>query len=122
MQKKLTAIAVISIFVFMLFTTAWDYCPPKPGHHATFLTSFINGIQFKAAHPPCTSLKDVYEVLSRAFNVTPSIVKNILPPPSVTVGPVFSIKILSNLYDRPPPLVSPPLAVPLFQLYCNLRI
>ncbi len=122
MFKWWTVISVISCFFFILVTTAWDYCPAKPGHHSTFLTSVKNGNQFKSAHPPCTSLKDAYEVLSRAFNVTPSVVKNILPPPSVTVGPSFLIKYLSNLYDRPPPLALPPPSIPLFQLHCNLRI
>jgi len=122
MVKQWTVISVIGIFFFILVTTAWDYCHPKSGHHLTTQISSIYDNQFKAAHPPCTSLKDVYEVLSRVFNVIPSAVKNILPPPPVTVDPSFLIKNLSNLYDRPPPLALLPSVVSLFQLYCNLRI
>ncbi len=122
MIKRWTVLGLIGSFIFIIVTTAWDYCPPKQGHHAIFSTSAINGNQLKAAHPPCTSLKDAYEVLSSAFNVPSSVVKNILPPPSVTVSHSFSIKKLFNLYDRPPPLAPPSSAVPLFQLYCNFRI
>jgi len=122
MVRQWTIFSLIGSFLFTLMTTAWDYCPPKPGHHFATQISSIYDNQFKAAHPPCTSLKDAYEVLSRAFNVTSSVVKNILPPPSATVGPSLSIKNLSNFYDRPPPLSSPPSAIPLFLLYCNFRI
>jgi len=122
MVRQWTILSLIGSFLFTLMTTAWDYCPPKPGHHFTTQISSIYDNQFKAAHPPCTSLKDAYEVLSHVFNITPSVVKNILPPSSVTVSHSSSIKILSNLYDRPPPLAPPPPAVPLFLLHCNLRI
>jgi len=122
MIKRWTVLGLIGSFIFIIVTTAWDYCPPKQGHHAIFSTSAINGNQLKAAHPPCTLLKDAYEVLSRAFNVTRMVTKNISPSPSVIVRPSFSIKNLSNLYDRPPPLAPPSSSVPLFQLYCNLRI
>lgn len=122
MLKKLITLIISSAFIFILVMTAWDYWPSKSGHHTAFSTSVIKGNQFKAAEPQCHSLHDAYEVLSRALNVAPSVAKNILPPPPVVVRPSFSIRILSNLYDRPPPLASPPSAVPLFQLYCNLRI
>jgi len=122
MGRQWTILSLIGSFLFILMTTAWDYCPPKPGHHLAVQISSIYDNQYKAAHPPCTSLKDAYEVLSHVFNITPSVVKNILPPPLWTVGPSFPIKNLSNLYDRPPPLVFSSSAVPLFQLYRNLRI
>ncbi|MDE2026959.1 MAG: hypothetical protein KGJ11_00280 [Candidatus Omnitrophica bacterium] len=124
MQKKLTAITVISIFVFILFTTAWDYWPSKSGHHTVPVSkaSFINGSQFKAAPPECHSLHDVYEASNYVFNASPQVSKNVLPSVPVVVIHSFLIKKSVNLYDRPPPLASSPSAVPLFQLYCNLRI
>jgi hypothetical protein len=122
MSKKWIAIPLIGIFIFILLTTAWDHWgPPKSATHF-IVQAPSHSHHIMPAPPHCFSLHDVYDASAHSFNIVPSVNKNVLSRSSIVTGSLFTTRNLSNFYDRPPPLAPPVLAVPLFQLYHNLRI
>ena len=123
MNKKLVSIISACVFVFILMMTAWDYCPPKPGHHNQISSiSSVLSVHVKNAHPPCASLKDIYDILSTTIG-------NLKAQTTKLFTDLSSIVHLSFLRDHlckndlsPPLETSPPQSIPLFQINCNLRI
>lgn len=122
MFKKLIAAIVSSAFVFILVMTAWDYCPPKPGHNNISSISQAKGIYFKNHHHPCTSLKDCYEFSKVISELTPKYVKSISILASLVSSfpSIYTGSILNN--HSPPLIVLSSSKVPLYYLNCNLRI
>ena len=122
MFKKLIATIVSSAFIFILAMTAWDYCPPKPGHKNISSVSSTKGIYFKNPHHPCTSLKDSYEFSTAVSELTPKHLKSISTLTSIVSSfPVIHIGFILNNHS-PPLLAFSSSEVPLYQLNCNLRI
>ena len=122
MLKKLIAAIVSSAFIFILVMTAWDYCPPKPGHKNISAVSSTKGVYFKNPHHPCTSLKDSYEFSTAVSELAPQYLKsNSIPASIVSSFPVIHIGFILNNHS-PPLLAFSSSKVPLYQLNCNLRI
>ena len=122
MLKKIIAAIVSSAFIFILMMTAWDYCPPKPGHKNISSVSSTKGVYFKNPHHPCTSLKDSYEFLTAVSELAPKYLKSIFILASiVSLYPFIHIGFILNTHS-PPLLAFPSSKVPVYQLNCNLRI
>ena len=122
MFKKLIATTVSSAFIFILIMTAWDYCPPKPGHKNIPSVAQAQGIYFKNPHHPCTSLKDSYEFSKAVSERTPQYLKSISILASIVSSfPVIRIGFILNNHS-PPLLAFSSSKVPLYQLHCNFRI
>ena len=113
---------VSSAFIFILVMTAWDYCPPKPGHKDISSVLNTQGIHFKNPHRPCTSLKDSYDVSRAIFEPAPKQIKTFFALASI-VSP-FSATYTDFVFNShaPPRIVLASFQVPLYQLNCSLRI
>lgn len=122
MFQKVIAGTVAGFFVFVLLTSAWDYCHPDPDTLLFKGRVSLTDHQIKKEHRPCASLKDAYNVSSPArifavgrtsdsVHVSPSLFGTTFFKEGVTINGL-----------SPPLENSPPLSVPLFQLHSNLRI
>ncbi len=122
MLRKVIAAIVSSAFIFILVMTAWDYCPPKPGHKNIPSVAQAQGIYFKNPHHPCTSLKDSYEFSTAVSEPAPKYLKSIsVLAAIVSSSPVIHIGFILN--NHSPPLVAfSSSETPLYELHCNLRI
>ena len=122
MFQKVIAGTVVGFFVFVLLTSAWDYCHPDPDTLLFKGQVSLADRQIKKEHHPCASLRDAYVVASQA-------VINVVFTKHVSLA-LSNGRINSVLKDNsfglsglsPPLENSPPLSVPLFQLHSNLRI
>ena len=125
MCRKVTAISMANIFVFILAMTAWDYCGPQPEQLRLEIKAALaqfDQIKFKKAHHPCASLKSPYDLASSFKVSTQEIFHSLKLLISLSGKPL----ILKNDFfasDPSPPFANPPpQTVPIFQLNSNLRI
>lgn len=123
MNRKVLALGVLSLFTFILMTTALDYCRPDPDQLLFKGANIASQVsQIKKSHPPCASLKDLYDVpvgfRSLESQVNNSPVK-VFSPRQENYSKIGAT-IFSGL---PPPLEhSPPSNVPIFLLHSVLLI
>ena len=123
MNRKVLASGVLSLFTFILMTTALDYCRPDPDRLLfKWANATSQGPQIKKPHHPCASLKDLYDVPA-GFHSLESQVSNVLVKVLSPHQENYFKTDASAFNDLSPPLGhSPPSNVPIFLLHSILLI
>jgi len=122
MLQKITAGSAVFIFIFVLITTAWDYCRPDPDTLLLKENSVAHGQQIKKPHHPCASLKDAYDVFAASKVNRGNIHHDFRDMTSDFSAGSFAGNT-SDFHGLSPPFEnSPPHDPPIFLLYRNLRL
>ena len=122
MLQKIIAGSAVFIFIFVLITTAWDYCRPDPDTLLFKENSVSHGQQIKKPHHPCASLKDAYDVFAASKISHRNIQQDFRDMTSDFPEGSFAGNSSDFHGLSPPSENSPPHDLPIFLLYRNLRL
>lgn len=122
MERKSIVLAMVVFFSFILITTAWDYCRPDPDTLLFKGDSAAHSAQIKKPHHPCASLKDAYDIFA-GFMADRTRVSNFSAVSLFDLPADLLAWNSQEFYGLSPPSENfPPLELPLFLLYRNLRL
>lgn len=122
MYQRILAGGIVGFFVFILITTAWDYCRPDPDKLLFKDRAAFGENQIKKEHHPCVSLKDAYDVFA-AFKVSSGNVQHDLRDLTSDFSAGSFEGNTSDFHGLSPPFENLPLQnLPIFLLYRNLRL